>query len=89
MKYQEHDTIQNRQTSKCNHHAVRNNAIQNIREKNDDQTKKWEEFQQEGLAEAEQKIKEIKEQADFHIDNNGTLVDLYKQIDEIIEKIRN
>lgn len=56
-------------------------------EKTDDQTKTWEEFQRDGQAEAEQKIKEIKAVADFQIDNNGTKEDLYKQIEEILQKV--
>lgn len=50
----------------------------------DDQTKTWEEFQQEGKAETEQEIKNIITQADHVVDNNGTLEDLYKNIDTII-----
>lgn len=56
-------------------------------EKADDQTKTWEEFQHDGLAEAEQKIKEIKSVANFQIDNNGTKEELYEQINEILKKI--
>jgi len=54
----------------------------------DDKTKTWEQFQEDGKQEAESKVKEIANQADFTIDNNGTLEELYKQIDEIINKIK-
>lgn len=57
-------------------------------EKSDDQTKTWEEFQKEGQQEAEGKVKQIAAQADYTIDNNGTLEELYAQVDEIIEKIK-
>lgn len=55
----------------------------------DDQTKTWEQFQTEAQQESEQKIREIAEQAHFKVDNNGTKDDLFKQIDEIIRRIRN
>ncbi len=54
----------------------------------DDRTKTWEEFQKDGQAEAEQKIKEIAADADVTIDNNGTLEELYKQVDEAIQKFQ-
>lgn len=60
------------------------------REENpDDQNKTWEQFQKDGLEEAEQQIKDIMAMADIKIDNNGTLEELHKKIDEIIEEIRN
>ncbi len=54
----------------------------------DDQSKTWEQFQKDGQAEAEQKIKEIAAEADVTIDNNGTLEELYKQVDEAIKKFQ-
>jgi len=53
----------------------------------DDQNKTWEQFQKDGQQEAEGKIKEIANQADFIIDNNGTLEKLYAQVDAIIKKM--
>ncbi len=53
----------------------------------DDQNKTWEEFQKEGQQEAEQKIKEIAALADAVVDNNGGLEELYKQVDEIVNKL--
>ena len=53
----------------------------------DDQDKTWEQFQKEGQQESEQKIKEIAAEADFRIDNNGTLDDTYGQTEEILTRI--
>ncbi|MBU2542419.1 AAA family ATPase [Patescibacteria group bacterium] len=52
----------------------------------DDQAKTWEQFQKDGLQEAEGKVKEISDQADYIIDNNGAFEELYRQVDEIIKK---
>lgn len=57
------------------------------RENPDDATKTWEQFQTEGSQESEQKIKEIAEIADFKINNDGTIEDLKKQLDEIAIKL--
>ncbi|MEK9166037.1 MAG: AAA family ATPase [Patescibacteria group bacterium] len=53
----------------------------------DDQTKTLDKFQKELQQESEQKIKEVAKQADFVIDNNGSIENLYKQIDIIMQKI--
>jgi len=53
-------------------------------EKADDVTKTWEEFEREDNAESEQKIREIKEDAQYNIDNNGSIEELYAAIDTII-----
>jgi dephospho-CoA kinase len=58
-------------------------------EKEDDQHKTWEEFQTEGAQESEQKIKDIAAEADYTIDNNGSLEGLYKQVNIIIKKIKD
>lgn len=55
----------------------------------DDQTKTWKEFQKEAEQESEQKIQEIAKQADFTIDNNGSLEELHQQVDMIMQKILN
>lgn len=57
------------------------------RENPDDATKTWEQFQTEGNQESEQKIKEIAEIADFKINNDGTIEDLKKQLDEIANNL--
>lgn len=54
-------------------------------EKPGDKTKTWEEFQKEDKAETEITIPEIMAQADVVIDNNGTLEDLYKKLDELVD----
>ena len=50
-----------------------------------DAEKTWEQFQKEHEAETEIYIPELMKQADVTIDNNGTLEDLYKQIDKLIK----
>ncbi len=51
----------------------------------DDQTKTFEEFKKDHEREAELQIKDLKKKADIVIDNNGSLKELYLQIDSIIE----
>lgn len=58
------------------------------RENPDDAIKTWEAFQAESQSEPEQKIKEIAAEAEFMVDNNGSLEFLHSQIDEIIKKLR-
>lgn len=53
-------------------------------EKPDDKTKTWEEFQTEAGHESEQKIQEIAATAEVTIDNNGTIDEMYKQIDDMM-----
>ncbi|MFH1287019.1 MAG: AAA family ATPase [Candidatus Magasanikbacteria bacterium] len=52
----------------------------------DDKNKTWEQFQEDGAQEAEQKIKEIAAEADVTLDNNGSLKNLYSQIDIFVKK---
>jgi len=68
---------------------LRYERLINRSENPDDQSKTWEEFQKECGQESELKIKEIAEKANFVIDNNGTLEELYAQVDKIIEKMKN
>lgn len=56
-------------------------------EKPDDQTKTWEDFQKEGLAEAEAEIKNIKTEAKFQIENNGSEAELIAQVEKILGEI--
>ncbi len=56
-------------------------------EKPDDRTKTWEAFQQEGLAEAELEIKNIKAEARVQIDNNGTEAELFTQVEKILSEV--
>ncbi len=57
-------------------------------ENSDDEIKSWEEFQKDHQLETEKGIKKLKSQAEFIINNNQSLDDLYKQWDEIIKKIK-
>lgn len=51
----------------------------------DDNSKTFEEFKIDHEREAELQIKDLKDRADFVIDNNGNLEELYMQIDKIIQ----
>ena len=53
-------------------------------EKQDDKMKTFEEFKNDHKLETETTIKELKNIADVTIDNNGTLEELYGQVDKII-----
>ncbi|MDO9231074.1 MAG: AAA family ATPase [bacterium] len=55
-------------------------------ENSDDLKKTFEEFKKDHEREAELQIKDLKNHAEYVIDNNGSLEELYKQIDEIIKK---
>jgi dephospho-CoA kinase len=50
-----------------------------------DELKTWEEFQKDSAAEAEVHIQEMIEKADLVVDNNGTLEEFYKQLDNLVE----
>lgn len=54
-------------------------------ENTDDTSKTFEEFKKDHEREAEKQIRDLKDKADFVIDNNGSIEELYKQIDEIIK----
>jgi dephospho-CoA kinase len=53
-------------------------------ENTDDTTKTFEDFKGDHEREAERQIKDLKNQAEYVIDNNGSLEELHKQIDNII-----
>ena len=55
-------------------------------ENTDDINKTFEEFKIDSEREAERRIKDLKQDANFVIDNNGTFEDLYRQIDVIIKE---
>jgi dephospho-CoA kinase len=57
-------------------------------ENSDDNTKTFEEFKSDHEREAERQVKDLKDKADFVIDNNGSFEQLQKQIDEIINKLK-
>lgn len=52
-----------------------------------DAEKTYEEFLEDHNKEADKEIPVVMKEAVFNIDNNGTFENLYKQIDEIIEKL--
>lgn len=53
----------------------------------DDQSKTWEQFQKDARAESEQKIAEIAAQAEFTINNNGSLQETIDQVEAIVKNI--
>jgi len=54
----------------------------------DDTTKTEVQFGKDALLETETQISALKERADFVIDNDGTLEELYAQVDTIVEKLK-
>lgn len=53
-------------------------------ENSDDLGKTFEEFEKDHEREAELQIRDLKEKADFVVDNNGTFEELYQQVDKVI-----
>ena len=58
-------------------------------ENSDDMKKTFEEFEKDHQREAERQVKNLKNKADFMIDNNGSFDELYNQIDKIIGNCKN
>lgn len=58
------------------------------RQNQDDQEKTLEQFKIEDEAESESLIDEVAKSADYQLDNNGNLENLYQQLDAIINKIK-
>ena len=54
-------------------------------ENSDDGNKTLKEFKKDHEREAELQIRDLKNKADFVVDNNGTFEELYRQIDKIIK----
>jgi dephospho-CoA kinase len=54
----------------------------------DDTTKTFEEFLQDSELESETEIRKLAEEADFTIDNNGSLDELYAHADVLLAKLR-
>jgi len=54
----------------------------------DDQTKTWEEFQIDGEKETERHIREFLPKCQHQLDNNGTEEELYKQVEELVNKLK-
>lgn len=57
------------------------------KENSDDGQKTYEEFKADHEREAEQQVKDLKNYADFIVDNNGTFAELYAQVDKIINEM--
>ena len=57
------------------------------RENEDDANKTLEQFKIDSQAEAEKEITAVGQTADYVVDNNGAVADLYRQLDEIINKL--
>ncbi len=58
------------------------------REKADDSTKTLAEFLEDEKRSTEQTIDAVVAEATEHIDNNGTLDDLYRQLDDLISRLK-
>jgi dephospho-CoA kinase len=58
-------------------------------ENQDDNTKTFEEFQKDHERETELQIKDLKQHADFVVENGGTLEELHYQIDKIMAECQN
>ncbi|MFA5318668.1 MAG: AAA family ATPase [Patescibacteria group bacterium] len=65
----------------------RHKRIVSREENEDDKNKTLEQFKVDEQAEAEQQIPKVAQIANYRIDNNGTIDDLYRQIDKIINEI--
>jgi dephospho-CoA kinase len=66
---------------------LRYNRITKRRENSDDMHKTYEEFLADNKREAEVQIKDLKNYADFVINNEGTFLELYHQVDKIIKEL--
>ncbi len=65
---------------------IRYDRIVKRGEKTDDLNKTFEEFKAEHEADAELQIRDLKNYANYVVNNDGVYTDLYKQIDEIIKE---
>lgn len=66
--------------------AVRFQRIKARGENSGDREKTWEQFLAEDMAQTEQCVEAIGSRADCKIDNNGTLEDYQRQVDEFYQK---
>lgn len=57
-------------------------------QKEDDKTKTWEEFLKDRKLSTEVEIEGLIKKSSIVLNNNGNLEDLYKQVDELIQKIK-
>ena len=58
-------------------------------ENTDDRTKTWEQFLKDEQAEADQLIPEIMKQADYTVDNSGSVEELHRRLEDIYQTIRD
>jgi len=65
---------------------VRYERIVKRGENSDDAKKSFSEFEKANQDESESQIRELKNYANYVVDNNGTFTDLYKQIENIIKE---
>jgi dephospho-CoA kinase len=65
---------------------VRYERVSKRREKANDGTMTFEQFEKSHQYETEQTIPDLRNYADFVLDNNGTYPELYKQVDEIVKQ---
>jgi dephospho-CoA kinase len=63
---------------------IRYDRLVKRHENDDDATKTYDQFLADGKKETELEIPQVMATADFKLDNNGTLKDLYNQIEKII-----
>lgn len=66
---------------------IRYHRIVNRRENTDDAHKPYSEFVADHAREAESQIKDLKNYADFVVNNEGTFLELYHQVDKIIKDL--
>lgn len=64
---------------------VRYERLKKRAEKAGDADKSWDDFQKEDVAESEITIPDLMKQADVTIDNNSSLEDFYKQLDNLVK----
>lgn len=65
---------------------VRYERIKNRGTKTDDQAKTFEEFVRDHEHAADREVRNLKEKADLIIENNGTLQDLCRRVDEVMQR---
>ena len=67
---------------------IRHERMTKRGENPDDTTKTFEQFVADNKREAETQIAELQKKASFSLDNNGSLEDLHRQIDDLVSKVR-
>ena len=62
--------------------------ILKVRQNIDDATKTPVQFEKDAQLETERQIRDLKDRADFVVNNDGPLEELQKQLDEIVAKVQ-